>query len=365
MPAADGVLRFEFRSGLDALPKDSVRLWQGNSVESFFLSRGWFEALLAAGLDAGDAVAIGALQSEDGRMLAMLPARFIERRSRLLRNRRLRSLTGMYSCLFRPIVAPEADLVEAAGSLGKQLGLVLRPSDVIELDALDGEWRGLSAFESGLREAGFRSVRYDHFGNWSEEIAGRTFEQYMAARGGALREIVRRRQRALEKLGARYTVISSVDRLSDGIAAYEAVYARSWKPTEPYPRFHEQLMRGAARDGVLRLGLCCVEDRPIAAQIWIVWQQRATVLKLAHDQEFDRVSPGSVLLAHMIRHALEHDAAIEIDFGRGDDAYKREWAARRRQRIGLLAANPRSPAGLAVLARHAAGRCLAPFRRRG
>lgn len=362
MPAADGVLRFDFFSGMEALPDDSARLWQQNSAESFFLSRGWFETLLAAGLDAGDAVAIGALQADDGRVLAMLPARFIEPRSRLLRHRRLRGLSGMYTCLFRPILALDTNLIASARSLGKQLGFALRPSDIIELDALDGEWKGLSAFTSGLREAGFTSVRYDHFGNWSEEIAGRSFDAYMATRGGALREIVRRRQRGLEKLSARYAVISSTDRLSDGIAAYEAVYARSWKPAEPYPRFHDHLMRTAARDGVLRLGLCFVENRPIAAQIWIVSQQRATVLKLAHDREFDRVSPGSILLAHMIRHALENDAATEIDFGRGDDAYKREWATRRRQRIGLLAANPRSPAGLAVLGRHYAGRCLTPFR---
>ena len=365
MPAAGGLLRFDFFPGLDVLPKDSVRLWQRNSAESFFFSRGWFESLLAAGLDAGDVIAVGALQSDDGRILALLPARFTERRPRLLRNRTLRSLAGIYACLFRPILAPDANVIVEARSLGMQLGSALTPSDVIELEALDGEWNGLPAFESGLREAGFTSVRYDHFGNWSEEIAGRSFEQYMAARGGALREIVRRRRRALEKRGARYELVSTIDRLSHGIVAYDAVYSRSWKQAEPYPRFHEHLMRTATRDGVLRLGLCYIDERPIAAQIWIVWRRHATVLKLAHDQEFDRYSPGSVLLARMIRHVLENDEATEIDFGRGDDAYKRQWASRRRQRIGLLAANPRSAAGLAVLLRHAAGRCLSPFRHRG
>jgi len=365
MPAIDGTSRFEFLSGLDALPSESARLWQLDCAESYFLSRGWFESLLAAGMDAGDRVAVGALQSEDGRVLAVLPARFVGRALSLLRYRKLSSLTGMYACCYRPILAPDADVGATARSLGRRLASALTSHDIIALDALDGEWTGWPEFERGLRESGFSVVRYAHFGNWFEPMGGRSFEQYLAARGGSLREILRRRQRALERNAARFAVIASGEGLDKAIAAYEAVYARSWKSAEPYPRFHERLMRIAARDGVLRVGLCYIGERPAAAQIWIVWRHSATVLKLAHDREFDRYSPGSLLLAHMIRHVLEHDAATEIDFGRGDDPYKREWSTRRRQRYGLLAASPRSPVGLAVLLRHYAGRCIASAWRRG
>ena len=363
MLAVEKPQRFDFFPDFDALLKSGIGFWQENAFESYFLSRSWFESVLAAGLDAGDAVAIGALRSEGGRVLALLPGRFTKQHSLFSRARRLRSLTGMYACLYRPMLALDTDVVAVARSLGLHLGFALGPGDVIELDALDSEWRGWPGFESGLRDAGLKSVRYAHFGNWFEPMEDRSFEQYMAARGGAIREIVRRRERALSRRTAQFAVISSHDRLTEGIAAYEAVYSRSWKSAEPYPQFHRHLMCNAAREAVLRLGLCFVDERPVAAQIWIVWQRRATVLKLAHDREFDRESPGTVLLAHMIRYVLEHDGATEIDFGRGDDAYKRQWATRRRQRIGLLAANPRSCIGLAVLARQAIGRCLAPIGR--
>ena len=53
-----------------------------------------------------------------------------------------------------------------------------------------------------------------------------------------------------------------------------------------------------------------------------------------------------------------------IDFGRGDDPYKRMWAGERRQRIGLVLLNPRRVRGLAALARHDAGVALRPLRSR-
>ena len=105
------------------------------------------------------------------------------------------------------------------------------------------------------------------------------------------------------------------------------------------------------RVGVLRHG-----GRAAAAQYWTVSAGRAAVLKLAHDEAFKPLSPGTVLTARMIRHLLEHERVDELDFGRGDDEYKRSWTAHRRQRIGLLVINPRRLAGLAALGRTWMGR---------
>ena len=58
----------------------------------------------------------------------------------------------------------------------------------------------------------------------------------------------------------------------------------------------------------------------------------------------------------MLRHLLDEEHVAEIDFGRGDDAYKQDWARERRQRIGLVLANPLRPAGLALALRHHLGR---------
>ncbi len=113
---------------------------------------------------------------------------------------------------------------------------------------------------------------------------------------------------------------------------------------------------------MLRFGLWSIGGQPVAVQIWVVTAGRATVLKLAHDEAFKAHSPGTVLTALMLRHLLDQEHVTEIDFGRGDDAYKKDWAAQRRQRIGLLLVNPWRPSGMAALLRHAAGRARLAMR---
>ena len=116
-------------------------------------------------------------------------------------------------------------------------------------------------------------------------------------------------------------------------------------------------MRALASAGALRLGILREGDEPVAAQYCALdlGGRRATVLKLAHAEERRAASPGTVLTAMMVRGLIEEDGVAELDFGRGDDAYKRLWVGTRRQRVGYLLADPRHPAGLLALARHAAG----------
>jgi hypothetical protein len=190
--------------------------------------------------------------------------------------------------------------------------------------------------------------------------AGNSATAYLATRPPALRTTIGRKlARARRELRFEAVAAPGVE-LETGIAAYVAVRAASWKPHEPFPDFDGQLMRAAAAAGLLRLGIlrAATDGQPVAAQYWVLDRggRRATVLKLAHAEKARAGSPGTALTAMMIRRLLEDDKVTELDFGRGDDDYKRLWVGERRQRIGLLLACPLHPVGLLALARHAAGR---------
>jgi hypothetical protein len=277
-------------------------------------------------------------------------------------NGRLSSLTTPYSCLYSVWLASDLTKAEQA-KVCRGLMHFCATSAVTALEALDAGANGTDALSVSARQTGLWVLRFAHFGNWHEDVTGLNWVAYLARRPGALRETIRRRLRQAERHpNAMLTVIDGTDGLEAGIAAYEAVFERSWKEPEPYPRFNPALMRALAPLGTLRLGLWHIGDRPAAAQFWVIEHGHATVLKLAHDEAFRALSPGTVLTALMLRRLLDQEHLAEIDFGRGDDKYKQGWATARRQRIGLLLVNPRRPNGWMVLARHGLGRLRSMIR---
>ena len=114
----------------------------------------------------------------------------------------------------------------------------------------------------------------------------------------------------------------------------------------------------AAARGWLRLALARIDDRPVAAQIWLVAGACAYIYKLAYDQSLPRLGAGTLLTARLMRHVLDVDRITEVDYLAGDEPYKREWMNRRRERRGLVGFDPRAPAGVVQAARHFGGRAL-------
>jgi CelD/BcsL family acetyltransferase involved in cellulose biosynthesis len=234
----------------------------------------------------------------------------------------------------------------------------------VRIEALPLEWPAIDAFIAGIGEAGLLVRRFAMFGNWHEAVAGRSWPEYLADRAGSLRELIRRKSRRAARTGQiEFETVRDPGELFRAIAAYETVYSRSWKPPEPCPRFNPGLMREAAAIGALRVGIGWLRGTPVAVQLWIVANRYATVMKLAHDEAHRAHSPGTLLTARMVEELIG-EGVETIDFGRGDDPYKRLWARERRQRIGLLLLNPRRVRGLVALARHDAGRAFRPLRSR-
>lgn len=343
--------------GLDALPA-ACDVWLAAAGPQG--SRAWLEATVEAALPPGATPRLVLVETASG-PLALVPL------LRLPGTGAWQSLTTPYTCLYGIQGAPGLD-EDGWRSVGRALASLLRQRGPARLEALDPEAPGFAAFLRGLRAGGVLALPYAHFGNWHEPVAGLGWQGYLASRPGALRETIRRRLRAAERAdersgGAiRMTVAREPAEVPAALAAYEAVYARSWKVPEPYPRFNAVLLPRLAAAGWLRLAVLWRGDEPIAAQYWTVCQGVATVLKLAHDDAHKALSPGTLLTAFMLRRLLDEEGVGELDFGRGDDGYKAGWTAQRRQRIGVVLANPLRPAGLLAALRHGAGRARAWLR---
>ncbi len=321
---------------------------------AFWSGRTWYDTVLAHALPAGAeplAASCGA---------AAVPL--------LSEHGQLRSLTTPYTQDWRPLGTPGLD---DAGwrAAGQGFAALLRRRPPVLLEAIDPAGAWLAPFLGGLRTGGILAARFDHVGVWRETLPeDQGWEGYLAARPSTLRHTVERKGRRAAR-ETRFTLLTTPGAaLKAGIDTFHDVRAGSWKPDEPFPDFDAALMRAAAAAGALRLGILhrVADGLPMAAQYWILDQggTRATVPKLFHLESERAASPGTVLTAMMVRHLITEDRVRGLDFGRGDDAYKAHWVSGRVQLIGLVLADPRHPAGLAALARQAAGGLLRRFRGR-
>lgn len=265
----------------------------------------------------------------------------------------LSALSNYYSCLYGP--QGDVGTVSHGQWLAAAQAMKTLPGGaVLRLQPLDAEAHWLPYLENGLRAAGYRTDRYFAFGNWYQPVPKGGFETYWPARPSPLRNSVDRGRRRLDKAGAwRIDIHSQASGLlEDAIAAYEAVYARSWKKPEPCPEFMPGLIRLAADQGWLRLGILWLNGEPLAAQLWLVCEGKANIYKLAYVQGFEKLSAGSVLTATLMQHTMDVDGVSEVDYLSGDDAYKADWMAARRERVGLVAFDRLSVRGVAAAARH-------------
>lgn len=346
-----GAMEIFVQTGLDDLPRTLFPPPEKN----FFSSLIWYQTVLDDAVPAGVAPCF-AIAAQDGQPRAVFPLFTAPHAPPT-------SLTTPYTCRFAPLYAPDVTGTDQAAA-ALAFGRFCRGFSLVRLDAIDDTAAEHPSLIAGAREAGLAIARFDHFGTWHEPLLGRNWGAYLAARPGALRTTLRRKlKRAAGE--TRFEMISGPAGLEAGIAAYEAVYAQSWKEPEPFPRFNAALMRAIAPLGLLRLALLHGASGPIAAQFWVRTHDTAMVLKLAHLEAAKALSPGTVLTALAIRALLTEGGITSLDFGRGDDPYKSLWTSTRRQRIGLLLINPRRPGGMMALVRHHLGNLRRRLRRQG
>jgi len=255
-----------------------------------------------------------------------------------------------YSLRFGAAGEPESDVMAAIAA-----ALRARPLTHVELAPVEDP----EPLAAGFRKAGWRVFVTPKTGNWRIDTAGLDFEAYWAARPAQLRNTAKRRGKSA---GLEIEIYDRFD--ARAWADYEAVYRASWKPEEGSFPFLRALAEQEGAAGTLRLGIARKDGRPVAAQLWLVENGEAVIHKLAYAEHARSMSPGTLLGMAMFRRAIDTDRVSAIDYGTGDDGYKKDWMAERRTLWRIEAFNPSTLAGLAGAARAAASALVGRLRSR-
>ncbi len=345
-------------SKLEELPQPFLDLFAEAGRQSFFLTLSWFENFIQNAMAPGDRVRIYGITAGE-RAAGMLMMRNPGSK-RLLSPRKLEALANYYSCFYAPHLTEAPD-----GPRGvlRAFALAIREEeprwDAVDFKLLDANSEIFSVLMEELRAAGFVVQNYFCAGNWFEPVNGRSYREYLEGLRSSVRNIAKSKNKKVERSGrVRCEIITGVEGLEAGIAAYEKVYAESWKVPEPFSKFIPGLLRACANHGTLRLGVAYVDEQPAAAQIWIVNSGVASIYKIAYDRKFRDLSVGTYLTTRMMERVIDVDRAREVDYLTGDDAYKKDWMSQRRERWGILALNPRTPRGILEIGRHIGGRAM-------
>jgi Acetyltransferase (GNAT) domain len=319
---------------------EARRLWGAALGQHHAFDRiDWYEALHGACL-ADHAPLIAHVGADAGDLWLFLAAR----------EGRVIALSNYYSFAWRPVWRGpvRADLADA---LARELQA---RAAVLELGPLPEDDGSAATIADALRRAGWVvDVTATGANHWLD-TQGRSFAEWWAARPGALRSTVQR------KAKKRLVTLTIHEDFSDALwDDYEAVYNASWKPPESYPDFIRSWAKREAAQGTLRLGIARIDGVAVAAQFWIVDDGVAYINKLAHVAGHDALSPGTLLTHALFQRTFDVDRVSRIDFGTGDDGYKRDWMEQSAPLMTVRAWDPRQAKAWPELAKHLVKRVAA------
>lgn len=267
----------------------------------------------------------------------------------LRRARQVHCLANWYSFQVAPLFSPDADRTAmltalAADLAGQAPHLVLSP--------LPDENGAASALAAALRRTGWTTFIEPCDVNHILPVGGRGFAEYLAGRAGPLRTTLKRKA---DKVAV--TIETAFN--PDSWASYESIYAQSWKSEEGCPAFLRAFAEQEGAAGRLRLAIASAEGHPVAAQFWTVEAGTAFIHKLAHIEAAKALSPGTTLTAALLERVIDHDKVELVDFGTGNDAYKRDWMEQVRPRYRIEAFRAKWPGTWPAIARKVVRRLAA------
>jgi CelD/BcsL family acetyltransferase involved in cellulose biosynthesis len=173
-----------------------------------------------------------------------------------------------------------------------------------------------------------------------------TWDAYLTSLSANRRQVLRRRERNLERDHDVALTDYGPENLATGWRHLVELHERRWATggggtfSDPrVERLHRAFAEELARGGRLWLTTLDLDGAPAAA--WYGFADRDTVYfyQSGRDPRWEDKSVGVALMVKMIRRAIERGYR-RFDFLRGDEAYKREWTASEAVTQELVAFRP-------------------------
>lgn len=187
------------------------------------------------------------------------------------------------------------------------------------------ENRLTAELKDSFRAAGWTVIRESCDTNHYLPVKGWSYADYIASRPGPLHT-------TLKRMAKKVRIVLKREFAPDDWAAYEAIYAESWKPEEGDPALLRAFAESESTKGHYLFGMALADGKPVAAQFWTVEEGTAYIHKLAHLESAQNLSPGTTLTAALFEEVIHRDHVSEVDFGTGNDGYKADWMEATRPR---------------------------------
>jgi CelD/BcsL family acetyltransferase involved in cellulose biosynthesis len=175
------------------------------------------------------------------------------------------------------------------------------------------------------------------------------------------RSDVRRARRHAEKTGAVRTEIKcpSLDEVDAAVELAIEVESRSWKgeqgddmaTDEEVGRFFREYGRRAASAGTLRMCFLWIGDDVAAMLIGVVQAGKFWVLKVGYDPQFNKASPGILLMIEAIKYSVDQ-GLTSFELLGSVEAWTQVWTKYERSSV-TLRVYPRNLRGATVFMRDA------------
>lgn len=156
-----------------------------------------------------------------------------------------------------------------------------------------------------------------------------SFDEYLGRLSKSLRYDVRKLDKKLFQEGK--ARIYEPEDLAEGLTILFEQHRKRWRSkglpgafSSKMENFHRDWASSAHVRGWLRLRVLEYEGKPIGAIYAMTFNKVCYYYQAGFDPAYSSISPGTLLVAHTIREAIE-EGVEQFDFCRGDEPYKRRW----------------------------------------